>query len=313
MSKSLQQRIIETSHQLRLVQRGFADAEASQQTEYLGEELDRRLKEIPYGERQAFLQGLLAQFPTARSDRPAAGDQARPRNDGSQPALVDPLSLAQCLVEKLSSVTPDDRQAVLDRLRQTVPELSRTAGNSGASGPDGKSPFPLPDGLAPERLSLLASLLTEFVVKLERWTTSVWAELPSKTTLRPPKHMEEIARRFLSEEKRTTDEITEELRLLQQCVTISMAAARKAADDVARRLVQRLAPEAIQAAVAMEPKSLGERLVSSEIRYWRKYCEMAQELLEPEYVDREIMVAMAQYADAFLKKLERSAKSPGGL
>ena len=312
MGKTLQQSILETSQRLRVVQQGFADADTQQRTEYLGEELDRRLKEIPYGERQAFLQGLLAQFPTWPPDESSGGDPAR-RSD-ERPS-EDPIQLTEGLIRKLSSVAPEQREAILDRLRKAVPGLSPSADPSGESGKNVKSTPGLSDGMGlPEgRLGSLASLLTEFVVKLERWTASVWAEIPSKSALRPPKHIEEIARRFLREDTRGPEEITKELQLLQQFVTVIMAAARKAGDDVARRLFHKFSPEAILAAVEMEPTSSWVRLkTASEIRYWRKYCELAQEL-GTEYVDREIVLAMAEYAETFLKKLEQSAKTPGGV
>jgi len=303
MGKTPQQNILETSQRLRVVQRDFADADPQQRAEYLCEELDRRLKEIPYGERQAFLQGLLTQFPTWPPDNSSGGGPARP--SGEKP-VEDPIRLAEALIARLPAVAPGQREAILDRLRKAVPELSRSAAASGEAGQNGKST----PGPAEERL---ASLLTDFVVKLEHSAASFWAEIPSRSAVRPPKHIEEITRRFLRGETRGTDEIAKELQLLQQFVTIFMAAARKAGDDVARRHFQKFSPEAIQAAVEVEPASPWVRLKTApEVRYWRKYCELAQDV-GTEYVDREIVLAMAEYAESFLKKLEQSAKTPGGV
>jgi hypothetical protein len=311
MGKTLQQSILETSQRLRVVQRGFADADPQQRAEYLCEELDRRLKEVPYGERRAFLQGLLAQFPAWPAGASPAGDQAY---SSDKQSFDDPIQLAELLVGRLATAAPDRREAILDRLRKAVPELSRGTDPPGDATNHVRSALHLPEGtdLPEGRLGELASLLTEFVVKLERWTASIWAEIPSKSALRPPKHIEEVARRFLCEEARGAEEITKELQLLQQFVTVIMAAARKAGDDVARRHFHKFSPEAIQASVEMEPGSLRRALVSKEILYWRKYCELAQEL-GTEYVDREIVLAMAEYAETFLKKLEQSAKTPGGV
>ncbi len=324
MGKTLQQSILETSERLRMVQQGFAEADQQQRTEYLCEELDRRLKEIPYGERQAFLQGLLAQFPTWLPDGSSGDGAPRPPEEKLS---EDPLRLVDALAQRLPAAASGQREAVLDRLRKAVPELSRSADALGESGKNGKGASnaafrvgdPSAPGLAdgaglPEgRLDSLANLLTQFVAKLERWTASVWAEIPSKSTVRPPKHIEEIARRFLHDQTRGAEEVAKELQLLQQFVTVIMAAARKAGDDVARRHFQKFSPEAIQASVEMEATSPWVRLkTAGEIRYWRKYCELAQEV-GTEYVDREIVLAMAEYADTVLKKLEQSAKTPGGV
>ncbi len=311
MGKTLQQMIVETSQRLRVIQQDFADADPAQRTEYLSEELDRRLKEIPYDQCQTFLQGLLAQFPLWL---PNAASGSDPEHPSEARHSEDPAQLAEVLIGKLPAMAPDRKAAILDRLQKAVPELSRNTDAAGGPVRHVTSALHLPDGadLPEGRLGDLASLLTEFVVKLERWTASVWAEIPSKSALRPPKHIEEIARRFLCEGTRGAEEITKELQLLQQFVTVIMAAARKAGDDVARRHFHKFSPEAIQASVEMEPGSLRRALVSKEILYWRKYCELAQEL-GTEYVDREIVLAMAEYAETFLKKLEQSAKTPGGV
>ena len=45
-------------------------------------------------------------------------------------------------------------------------------------------------------------------------------------------------------------------------------------------------------------------MLSKEVRCWRKYCELAGEL-GAEYVEKEIESAMADYAEAFVRGLER--------
>jgi hypothetical protein len=313
MGKILRQNIIAASHRLRVVQQGFADEDEEQRAQYLSEELDKHLKEVPYGERQAFLEGLLAQFPTGLPDGLSPAGPACPADAGPS-VPEDPVQLVELLLAQLASATPDQKEAVLDRLREAGVGPSPAEDASGPSIQDLKSTLHLPDGMGmhQERLASLASLLTEFVVKLERWTASVWAELSSKSSLRPPKQIEKIARQFLSEDQRDTEELTKELQLLQQFVTILMAAGRKAGDEVTRRHFHKFSPESIQASVEMEPRRLGEGfLTSKEIRYWRKYCELAQEL-GSEYVDREIVSVMAEYAETFLRKLERPANTTGG-
>jgi len=314
MSKTLKQNIIEAALWLRIVQKDFGDEDERRRTEYLCEELDKRLKEIPDGEREPFLKELLVQFLASPPEGHILADPVCPSATVAPSLSEDPIYLVETLVARLRSAAPEQKEAVLRCFRDAAAELFQADGTSSESIKNLKSALHLSDSmdLRQERLANLASLLMEFVVKLERWTAAVWAELPSRSTVRPPKRLEEITRQFLSEDQRDAEDLTKELQSLQQFVTVIMGAGLKAGDEVARRHFYRFSPPAIQASVEMEPGGWLRALVSKEVLYWRKYCELAEEL-GAEYVDWELASAMAEYIETFLKKLEQSANARGGV
>jgi len=92
--------------------------------------------------------------------------------------------------------------------------------------------------------------------------------------------------------------------LLLQFATAIMTAASRAGEEVARRYWRRLSPEALRALVDMEQSRLRDSLLSKDVRCWRKYCELTGEL-GAEHIEKEIESAMADYAEAFVKGLER--------
>ena len=305
MAKTLKNGIIEASHRLRMVQRDFADQGEPRQNEYLGEELERLLKEVPFGERAGFLQGLLEQFPvppapTAKHPGPTLPPAGVPRL-----ALAQPMELVDALLEGLASLPEDQRKAVIQRLQEVVAQAP-SAEPSAQLTADVRSTLQLPAEVKmhPEQLGELAHLLADFVIKTEQLTGTVWGKIAAKSSLRPPKQARKLAGQFLSDEGGNAEELSKHLQLLLQFATAIMTAASRAGEEVARRYWRRLSPEALRALVDMEQSRLRDSLLSKDVRCWRKYCELTGEL-GAEHIEKEIESAMADYAEAFVKGLER--------
>jgi hypothetical protein len=306
MAKNLKNNIIEASHRLRMVRKDFADQEESKQNEYLCEELERLLKEVPFGERGAFLQGLLERFPAAPAPAPAAAGAAVPPAGTSRLAVTQPMELADALIEGLGSLPEDQRKAVIQRLQEVVAKGQPAAEPSTQSTLDLRSTLQLPAEaqMHPERFGELAHLLADFVIKTEQLTGTVWGKIAGKSSLRPPRQLKKLAGQLVSNASGNPEELVKNLQLLLQFATALMTAASKAGEEVARRHWRRLSPEALRALVDMEQGRLRDSLLSKDVRCWRKYCELTGEL-GAEHIEKEIESAMAEYAEAFVKGLER--------
>ncbi len=305
MSKTLKQSIIEASHRLRAVQKDFADEDEQQQKEYLCEELAKLLEEIPYGQRKAFLQGLLERFPIWQLQTAADAGTVCPPAETPPTVPAEPMLLIEALTNKLPSLPTEEKEAILDRLREVIPPLPQAADASAQSATGIGATLQMPaDTINQERFGELANLLAEFVFKVEQLTVAVWSKISGRSTLRPPKQIKKTAGRFLGKDGGDTEELVKELRLLLQFATAIMTAASRAGDEVARRYSRKVSPDAINSLVEMEQSRLRDTLLSKEVRCWRKYCELAGEL-GAEYVEKEIESAMADYAEAFVRGLER--------
>ncbi len=302
----MKQSVIEASHRLRAVQKDFADEGEQQRREYLCEALEKLLADIPYGQRKAFLRGLLEQFPIWQLQTHADADKVCPPGETPPPVSVQPMLLVETLSKELPSLPTEEKEAVLDQLRELVSQSPQAAGTAVESTTSIGSTLQLPANatIHQERFGELANLLAEFAFKVEQLTVAVWSKISGRSTLRPPKQIKRTAGRFLSEDGGDAEELVKELRLLLQFATAIMTAASRAGDEVARRYSRKVSPEAIRALVEMEQSRLRDTLLSKEVRCWRKYCELAGEL-GTEYVEKEIESAMADYAEAFVRGLER--------
>ncbi len=298
--------LIEASHRLRMVQRDFADNDEPQQKEYLCEELERLLAPVPFGERAEFLRELLERFP-ARQTQTLGGVGATAGSSGApQRAAGEPMEWVDALIEGLPSLSEDQKKAVIDRLQEVVAGSQQSEKTPAQPATDIRATLQLASDAAmhQERFGELANLLAEFVVKTEQLTVAVWGKIASKSSIRPPKQTRKLAGKFLSGDDSRPEELVKDLQLLLEFATAIMTAASRAGEEVARRYWRRLSPEAIRSLVDMEQNRLRDSLVSKDVRCWRKYCEL---ILEngAEHIEREIESAMADYAEAFVRGLER--------
>jgi hypothetical protein len=216
------------------------------------------------------------------------------------------MQLVDALIEGLPSLPDDQREAVASRLRDVLAGLSPAGETPAPSATGIRSTLQLPaEGeVHCERLGELANLLAEFVIKTEQLTVAVWGKVAGKSSLRPPKHTRKLAGQFLSDETGNPEELMKDLQSLLQFATAIMTATSRAGEEVARRYWRRLSPEAIRAVVDMEQNRLRDSLLSKDVRCWRKYGELTTEL-GAEHIEKEIESAMADYAEAFVRGLER--------
>ncbi|MBN1508274.1 MAG: hypothetical protein JW955_15610 [Sedimentisphaerales bacterium] len=307
MDKTLKRDVIEASHRLRIVQRDFADQGESQQKQYLCEELEQLLKGIPFGERKAFLEGLLERFPARLPQVCDRAEATVPPAPSRWLATDQPMQLVDALTEVLPSLPDGERQAILDRLQGIVgaPAQTPQVPTKSLAGMRATLQLASDAEIHWERFGDLANLLAEFVLKTELLAATIWGKIAAKSSLRPPKQTRKLAGRFLNEETGNPEELTKELQVLLQFVTAIMTAASQAGEVVAFRYAKQFSPDHIHDLVDNE-ETLRNRFVSTDVRCWRKYCELAGDL-DAEHIEKEIESAMARQAEAFVKGLDRGS------
>lgn len=152
----------------------------------------------------------------------------------------------------------------------------------------------------------LAAELADFVLKLETLITGVWGKVASRSSIRQGQGLSESVLRFLTENggEASRAELKRELSRLQQYTTALLTGISRAGEEFGRQCADRFAPEAIKGLTKMEQGGLLDNLVNEEIKCWRKYKELADSLT-PEHIQRDIENAVGNYAEAFVKGLER--------
>ena len=163
MAKALKRGIIEASHRLRMVQKDFADQDERKQREYLCEELERLLSEIPFAERGVFLQGLLERFPTPQPQTSEDTGPVVPPDNAPRLVSDQPMQLVDALIEMLPALSDDERKAVADRLQEALAGSMHTTETPTKSAKNIRSTLHLPDDVEMhrERFGDLANLLAE--------------------------------------------------------------------------------------------------------------------------------------------------------
>jgi hypothetical protein len=163
-----------------------------------------------------------------------------------------------------------------------------------------------PDARRTERASDLAAELVDFVLKLETLIAGVWGKVAPRSSMRRGRGLGESMLRFLTENGGAQEgaDLKRALSHLQQYTTALLTGISRAGEEFGRTCVDRFNPESILGLTKMEQGGLRDSLVNEEVKCWRKYKELADSLT-PEHIQSDIENAVGNYAEAFVKGLER--------
>ena len=99
-----------TANRLRLLQRKLADERVEDRSAVLGQEVKDALSKVVPEQRREFLEELRTRFPSFDGGgMPAQAAESQP---------TDPLIMFDRLADKAASLSPAEKQAVVDRLRE---------------------------------------------------------------------------------------------------------------------------------------------------------------------------------------------------
>jgi hypothetical protein len=273
---------------MRLVQTSLADETPEKRRDYLRDELTRALQDMSGEERQAFLAALRTRFPLWSSASPPPPPPPPPQAEASP--RPPPL------LEQLQRLSADERAALLARLPGgAVPEplggaeeLAKVLGAANVNS---------------ERIVPLTLLLIDVIVRVEQFVWDVWSSqiAPSSKIQRQKELRDEMAA-FLADEGVSREQLEQQLKRLRHLIVTLLPSISPATQQFAHRYVTRFLPDEIEALAKIEGKRAWE---SWELRYWRKYRELAASLSE-KGIEKEIIGAIAQYAEKMMPKRDVS-------
>jgi len=307
-NKKLRVHVAATANRLRMIQVDFADDSDQTRREYLYEEIERALKAVLPDERTEFLEGLRSKFPTVGdfgAQPMFQGYETKERSTMGRDMLDDPKSLVQLLVKIFSTLPTNGRESVIRGLQE---------GGIGLQGSQDYSEELLgqlqnilqPDdaaGLQPGRVTALAAVLTDFVIKLEPLVWSTWRKLSPHSSIRPSGNIKDTMKKFTGAGGDVMQEqVCDKLKELHQIITAMITAVGRAGDQFAKHHLSKLSPSEISALVRLERKGV---LVSHEVKCWRKYQELASELTEAS-IEAQIREAIVDCVKSLMKVSRRS-------
>ena len=299
-NKELRHRILVTANRLRMIQADFADEEPQVRSAYLREEIETALQKVLPATRREFLEALTAKFPTG--DFTGSQVLQQPKSAIHAEIRKDPDYLVDLLLSIVPSLTAEKRKAIAERLRKEGIGRQEQMTCSEESLKRLRSALKLGDAVRidTDRLVDLAVLLAEFVGLLEPLVGRVWRNLAPQSKVRISADVMRSLRQLFSGDKRaSTDDAAGELVSLRQLIASIIAAIGQVGNQFGRRHIGKFSPSEIAALAHTE--GAGGILVSSEVKCWRKYRELASNLTE-DSIDLEIRVIIANYVESLMKQ-----------
>ena len=287
---------------MRLIMADFSDESDQVQNDYLSGELEKILQEVPYGQRRRFLEALNERFPLVTGMR--SGDSV-PEGASPDPGL-DPDALLEAVVKILPDLDEDKRNAFLQRIQPIHGTARGIAGIPDDLLKRARAILRLDENadIHPERLLELSIALAEFTVKLQQLITGVWGKISPRSRVKPSRRLREITGDYVVSRDNDFEPLKQELILLLQLTTAIVTGISRSGEEFARRCSHRFSPESIQGLIDMEQQGIISGLVSKEVKCWRKYKELAEALTQ-DAVQKDIEDAIGNYAEAFIRGMER--------
>jgi hypothetical protein len=298
--------VASTANRLRLVQIDFADEKDDVRREYLSEEIERAMAAVVPEQRQTFLEDLMVRFPTwdAKVEVQLRKEETTDRTRMDERELQDPNFLAARLINLVPSLSPRERQVLIERLREAGLVAVQASGwpAETVDGLRSKLRMAPDEPIDPGRALEMVALLADLASSLDQLAWNTWQRICPKSMFRRPGDLRKTMSRFLNGGQDVgREQVNQELSKLRQLIASLISAVSQAGKQFANRYLTKFSPNEINALVNMEG---GGFLVSKEVKCWRKYAELAGTLNEAS-IETEIMEAIANYAESLMRGLSR--------
>ena len=301
---------------LRMLQASFADDDAAARRDYIAEELEREIREIPASRRKAYLEALAERFPGWESATVPADElvpEAAPIVDSS------PESLVMQLAALAGTLSDADRREMADRLQEAGFALTVTL--SAASQETDDIPAELQKKLSLDpnqaldrkRAMRLVAVLIDLVVTMDQVAWNVWKNLAPNSRVRrdpgPTGDLRKVAGPFLvGDPEVSTAQVTQLLDKTRQLIAGLLAAVGATGEAFARQYLTRFSPQSIKEAADAEPGFF----IGPEQRCWRKYTQLFNDV-SGVTIENEIANAIVKYTeDLILGGGRPPSNGPGG-
>jgi hypothetical protein len=299
-----------------MLQASFADDDAAARRDYIAEELEREIREIPASRRKAYLEALAERFPGWESATVPADElvpEAAPIVDSS------PESLVMQLTALAGTLSDADRREMADRLQEAGFALTVTL--SAASQETDDIPAELQKKLSLDpnqaldrkRAMRLVAVLIDLVVTMDQVAWNVWKNLAPNSRVRrdpgPTGDLRKVAGPFLvGDPEVSTAQVTQLLDKTRQLIAGLLAAVGATGEAFARQYLTRFSPQSIKEAADAEPGFF----IGPEQRCWRKYTQLFNDV-SGVTIENEIANAIVKYTeDLILGGGRPPSNGPGG-
>jgi len=307
-SPELIKRVAATANRLRMVQIDTVDENPQARQGYLADEIQRALASVTPEERPVFLEELKARFPTwdGQVQVPVGV-----KGDGKSPMdareLKDPSFLLSRLIELAPSLNPQQRQAMIERLRDAGLAPGEEGGAAGfpeEAARQFRQKFKVPEGkkLDAAKVLALATMLGELATGLHQLAWTAWRTMAPGSDIRVSGNLQLSIAKFAAGDPTVgREQVAQELERLRQLSASLIAAIGETGRQFAAHHHAKFAPTEIEASVKMEGVGMFANLERS---CWRKYVELAG-AMDEHAMESDIRETIAREAEKFMRGLGR--------
>jgi hypothetical protein len=293
---------------LRLLQASFAEDDTQERRQYLEEEIELGLRDVPAGRRPAYLEALAERFPAGLGvDLPP---EAMPGDEAAAEGLRTPEAVVAELRVLAGTLSDQRRRELASDLQDAgfILSVMVQAAAAPAAPEADEVPVELQKklGLEPnqvldrKRAIRLVGVLIDLVVTMDQVGWQVWRDLaPTSRVRKEPGNagdLRKLAGPFLlGDPEVSTAQIVQLLDKTRQLIVGLVAAIGSAGETFARQYMSRFSPQSIKVAADEEPGFF----IGPEQKCWRKYIELFNEV-SGVTIENEITNAIVQRTEQLI-------------
>jgi hypothetical protein len=284
-----------------MLQTSFADDPPAARQEYMVEEIERSLKEVPDSKRPEYLAALAHRFPgPERIEVAASGPTPTP----VEPAEKTAEELAEELLARAGELSKERKAYLTERFQDVGLAAVPNRGPNLPPELRGKLGLTPEQPLDEERLNKLFAALLEMVVTLDHLIWNLWKTIAPKSVVRRDTgdgFRRTVGHYVAGDREVATLQVTQMLEKTRQLLAGLLAAIGPTGETYARHHLETFAPEKIRAGV-----EAGGFLSNVEQKCWRRYVTLAGELNGPA-IEKQIVDAIVSYTEEIVL-----GRKPGG-
>lgn len=274
---------------LRSLQASFADDAAGTRQNFLSDEVDCGLKDVPPSKRSLYLDALAGRFPAWQAG-------ARVGEVPPPPPPETPQALLDRLIQMAPELSPEVRADFAQRLQRAgfgvalpanpLTELSIDLHKKLGLGPT--------QALDSERaIKMLAGLL-ELVLALDQLAWTLWRQIARQPKFQKESDFSKLAGPYLGGDPEvSTQLVAQPLERTRKLIAALLGAVGRVGSTYAKKHNARFTPEIIEDFARLE-KKWNENLESV---CWRKYRELHQEHASDAAIENELQEGLAKAAE----------------
>lgn len=298
-------RLAALSARLRVLHSELAGQDAELRSEQLQDEVKRAISGLSPNEREPFLLALMEQFPSWSEGLAPAPPPPAPVAGPAVVEIKDPKVLVDKLIENSRFLSDADRAMITQKLAGAgfaVVQVKESAGGlPAAEMAEFKKVLQIPadQDVSAGRVVETASILAEFLLKLEPWACTYWRDLAPDAKNTVFQTMNKELPRFVGgDEKATKEALQKSAYRLRSLVSLLMKGVMEAGRQFSRDHLTKYSLDAIKQSAPRE------MFKADEYRFWKQY-ERLMEGVDGSSIELRLKQVIAKDVDAGLSQVIR--------